>query len=110
MAKIITEYHIVVLPSYREGLPKSLIEGCAIGRPIITTDTNGCRECVTNGENGFLVPVKDHIKLAESIEYFILNRSKISEFGLNSRQKAEKEFDINQVIQKTFDIYEEILA
>jgi len=110
MANIIAEYHIVVLPSYREGLPKSLIEGCAIGRPIVTTDTNGCRECVVNGENGFLVPVKDHAKLAESIEYFIINRPKLAEFGLKSRQKAEKEFDINQVIQKTFDIYEELLS
>jgi glycosyltransferase involved in cell wall biosynthesis len=110
MSDIFSKYHIIVLPSYREGLPKSLIEGCAIGRPIITTDAIGCKECVIDGENGFLVPIKDHIKLAAAIEYFIINNEKLSEFGRRSRLKAEKEFDIKQVITNTFDIYEKLLS
>ena len=59
MFPIYTDSDIVVLPSYREGLPKSLIEACAVGRPIVTTDVPGCRECVKSGYNGYLVPAKD---------------------------------------------------
>ena len=63
--QILIESDIVCLPSYREGLPKSLIEAMAIGRPIVTTDTPGCRECVDNGINGYLVPVQNSIELAK---------------------------------------------
>jgi glycosyltransferase involved in cell wall biosynthesis len=110
MADIIASHHIVVLPSYREGLPKSLIEACAIGRPIITTDTNGCRECVIPDYNGFLVPVKDHLKLAETIKTFIQSPELLSKFGSNSRILAEREFDINNVLVKTINIYSNLLA
>jgi glycosyltransferase involved in cell wall biosynthesis len=107
--EIIASHHLVVLPSYREGLPKSLIEACAIGRPIITTDTNGCRECVIPGYNGFLVPVKDSLKLAEAIKMIIQNQNLLTEFGANSRLLAEKEFDIASVLVKTLTIYKELL-
>src|SRR5690606_3674297 len=59
MTQFYRESHIVVLPSYREGLPKTLIEACAIGRPIVTTDAIGCKDCVDEGINGFKVPVGD---------------------------------------------------
>jgi glycosyltransferase involved in cell wall biosynthesis len=65
---------IVCLPSYREGLPKSLVEAMASGCPIITTDTIGCRECVEEGFNGFLVPIGDHEILASRIEKLAKNR------------------------------------
>ena len=110
MVDILSKHHLVVLPSYREGLPKSLIEACAIGRPIITTDTVGCRECIDNEQSGFLVPVKNHLKIVEYIEYFILNPNKLSEFGNRSRKKAETEFNIDRVITKTLDIYQELLS
>lgn len=109
MSEVIANHHIVILPSYREGLPKSLIEACAIGRPIITTDTNGCRECVIPNHNGFLVPVKDHLQLAEAIKTFIKDPHLLTKFGLNSRLLAEKEFDINNVLLKTMKIYNELL-
>jgi len=109
MAEVIANHHVVVLPSYREGLPKSLIEACAIGRPIITTDTNGCRECIIPNHNGFLVPVKDHLQLAEAIKTFIQDPILLTKFGLNSRLLAEKEFDINNVLVKTMKIYNELL-
>lgn len=96
---------IVVLPSYREGLPKSLIEACAIGRPIVTTDVPGCRECVKVGYNGYLVPVKDINLLAMSIRELLIDEEKRNEYGLNSRLLAEAEFSIDKVIQQTFQIY-----
>lgn len=101
---------IVVLPSYREGLPKSLIEACAIGRPIITTDVPGCRECVTDGYNGRLIPLKTVDPLVNAIEELCENKSLREQMGKNSRVLAEQEFSIESVIEKTFAIYEEILS
>lgn len=100
---------IVVLPSYREGLPKSLIEACAIGRPIITTDVPGCRECVIDGYNGRMVPVKTVVPLANAIEELCESKSLRDKMGSNSRVLAEQEFSIESVIEKTFLIYEELL-
>ena len=95
---------IVVLPSYREGLPKSLIEACAVGRPIITTDVPGCRECVVDGYNGYLVPAKDIEKMSEYLLKLIGDSELRKELGLNSRKLAEREFSIDKVIEKTFSI------
>lgn len=105
MFPIYEKSDIVVLPSYREGLPKSLIEACAIGRPIVTTDVPGCRECVKPGYNGILVPAKDAVSLANAIETLIIDDEKRKEFGRNSRLLAEDEFSIDKVVQCTFDIY-----
>ena len=99
--------HIVVLPSYREGMPKTLIEACAMGRAIITTDAIGCRECVDEGINGFKVPVKDPKGLAVAIEFLVNNPNKIIEMGIASRLKAENEFDINSVISTHLEIYKQ---
>lgn len=105
MAELIPNFHLIVLPSYREGLPKSLIEACAIGRPIITTDTNGCRECIIHDKSGFLVPVKDYKKLAESVEKFILDPKLLNKFGQKAREIAEKDFDVKKIVAQTMKIY-----
>lgn len=99
---------IVILPSYREGLPKSLIEACATGRPIITTNSIGCKECVEDGVNGFLVPVFSHIKLVKAIIQMINNPDLLISMGQNSRKKALNEFDIKSVIDNHFNIYNSI--
>lgn len=109
MISLYQQSDIVVLPSYREGLPKSLIEACAIGRPIITTDVPGCRECVVDGYNGRMVPVKTVAPLANAIEELCESKSLRYKMGRNSRELAEKEFSIENVIEKTFLIYEEII-
>src|SRR5690554_6470680 len=96
---------MVVLPSYREGLPKSLIEACAIKKPIITTDVPGCRECVIDGYNGRMVPVKTVIPLANAIEELCENKFLREKMGNNSRALADQEFSIESVIDKTFEIY-----
>lgn len=97
---------VVVLPSYREGLPKSLIEAAAVGRPIITTDTVGCRECVVHNENGFMVPVKDASTLAVAMEQLLDDRGLRKKMGEASRRKAETEFSIRSVLDRTFSLYE----
>lgn len=106
MIPVFTSSDIVVLPSYREGLPKSLIEACAIGRPIITTDAIGCRECVYDGENGFLVPVKDSESIAFALKKLFDNDELRLQMGKMSRKLAERDFSIDSVIEKTFAIYQ----
>ncbi|MDR0789410.1 MAG: glycosyltransferase [Bacteroidales bacterium] len=101
----LTNADIVVLPSYREGLPKSLIDACAIGRPIITTNTHGCKECVLDGYNGYIVPVKDSKALAQKIELLLNDEQKRREMGKNSRLFAEANFNIESVIEKHLEIY-----
>lgn len=109
MVAVYENSHIVVLPSYREGLPKTLIEACAIGRPIVTTDAVGCKECVDEGVNGYKVPVGSILELAQAIEKLILNYDDIRTMGRAGRLKAEKEFDVKSVIQMHLDIYDEVL-
>jgi glycosyltransferase involved in cell wall biosynthesis len=107
--QVLREADVVVLPSYREGLPKSLIESCAVGRPIITTDAPGCRECVIAGCNGYLVPVKDTDLLSQRMETLINDREKRATMGLNSRKLAEKEFSVEKVIEKHLEIYDSLI-
>lgn len=88
---------VYVLPSYREGMPRTVLEAMAVGRPIITTDAPGCRETVKNGSNGCLVPVKSITELAAAMERFILNPSLLDSMGAASRDIAEKKYDVNRV-------------
>ena len=88
---------IYVLPSYREGTPRTVLEAMAMGRPVITTDAPGCRETVTDGVNGFLVPVKSVDGLTEAMEKFITDPALINTMGLASRKIAEEKFDVHAV-------------
>ncbi|MCY7294345.1 glycosyltransferase family 4 protein [Alteromonas sp. a30] len=99
--------HVSVLPSYREGLPKSLLESASVGRPIITTDVPGCREVVEDGKNGFLVPLYDVQTLAEKIQLLAENKSLRQEMGEISRKMAEEEFASHKVNEKTIHLYEQ---
>ena len=105
IAQLLAESHIAVLPSYREGLPKSLIEAAAVGRPIVTTDVPGCREVVKDGENGFLVPAKDAKELAIAIQKIINNPKLLTSMGKKSRLMAEQEFSIHQIVEQTLKLY-----
>lgn len=102
--RLYAESHIAVLPSYREGLPKSLIEAMAIGRPIVTTDAPGCRELVN--ENGILVKVNDVSSLSRAIERLVLNENLRIEMGKIGREIVEKELSLNIILDQTFEIYE----
>jgi glycosyltransferase involved in cell wall biosynthesis len=91
----------VVLPSYREGTPRTLLEAAAMARPIITTDAVGCREVVDDGVNGYLCKVRDAGDLAEKMEKMLsLSSEQRSEMGKRGRAKMESEFDEQIVIRK----------
>ena len=106
--KVLLETDILCLPSYREGLPKSLVEGAAAGLPLVATDTVGCREVVINGLNGFLVPIKDSKKLAEAIEKLILNRSLRNIMGRESFKMASSKFSSSKINSLTLKVYNEL--
>lgn len=99
----IAESSVFVLPSYREGTPRTVLESMALGRPIITTNAPGCRETVVDGLNGFLVPVKSVDALVIAMQKFILNPSLISTMGAASRRLAEEKFDVNKVNEVMLD-------
>lgn len=88
---------VYVLPSYREGTPRTVLEAMAMGRPIITTDAAGCRETVIDGLNGFLVPVKEVASLAAAMRMFLDNQELVKQMGEASRLLAEEKFDVNKV-------------
>jgi glycosyltransferase involved in cell wall biosynthesis len=93
----IAQSRIYVLPSYREGTPRTVLEAMSMGRPVITTDAPGCRETVEHGVNGFLVPVKDSGALAEIMEKFIEQPSLAESMGRESRRIAEQKYDVHKV-------------
>lgn len=101
---------VVVLPSYYgEGVPRCILEALAMGRPVITSDSVGCRETVNikaGATNGFLVPVKDIPSLVAKMEYFILNPNDIIKFGINGRKYAEEKFDVQLVNKQMLKIME----
>lgn len=105
---ILQDSDIVILPSYyREGIPKSLIEATAIGRPIITTDWTGCKETVRDGENGWLIPIKSPKILADKLESLIVDAGLRERMGKASRKLAESAFSIDYVIKRHLEIYKE---
>ena len=102
--KWISDSDVFVLPSYREGIPRSTQEAMAMGKAIITTDTPGCRETVIEGVNGLLVPPFDASKLAESMIYLINNKDVVLKMGEASRVFAEEHFDVKRINKKLIDI------
>lgn len=100
----IANSHVFVLPSYREGVPRSTQEAMAIGRAIITTDVPGCRETVEHGVNGFLVPKWNPAALAEKMIYFIEYPEQIEKMGYESYKMAQDKFDAEKVNQRLLNI------
>ncbi len=108
--ELLQQSHIVAFPSYyMEGLPKSLIEACAIGRPIITTRSIGCKDVVDDGVNGFLIPIKNVDALTDKLRTLIDDADMRRRMGKASREKAEREFSLDVVIEKHLNIYNELV-
>lgn len=110
MPAVLQAAHIACLPSYREGLPKSLLEAAACGLPIVTTDAPGCREVVRDGVNGLLVPVRDAAALAAALGKLIGDAALRRGMGEQSRLRAETEFGLEAVIAQTLAVYREASA
>jgi glycosyltransferase involved in cell wall biosynthesis len=109
MPALLASVDIAVLPSYREGLPKSLIEAAACGLPLIATDVPGCREAVVDEDNGLIVPVRNASALAAAIRRLHDNPQWARTLGKAARDKAVAEFDESIVIAETLEVYEELL-
>ena len=110
IADILKGSHIVCLPSYREGLPKSLLEALSSGRPIITTDVPGCREVCEDGVNGLLIPARDSIALSDAIEKLAINPELRQAMGRAGRKRAESEFSSELVCTQTLDLYRRLMS
>lgn len=110
MPQVLADAHIVCLPSYREGLPKTLLEAAACGRPIVTSDAPGCREIVRDGDNGLLVPVKDATALAVALKSLIINKDLRYKMGVRGRERVLKEFTMEKVIEETLMVYRELVS
>lgn len=108
--QLMVSSHIVCLPSYREGLPKSLLEACAVGRAIVTTNVPGCRDVVSNGVNGLLVPRGQVMELFEALKFLVENPAVRHNMGQQGRRIAEREFGLESVVDRTLALYAELLG
>ena len=110
MQDIYPAFDLFVLPSYREGFPRSAMEAAASGLPVIATDIRGCREVVSHGQSGLLVPLHNPSRLAAAIEELAVDSALCQRMGTAGRLKAEAEFDDRIVVAKTIDAYERVLV
>lgn len=110
IAELYAASHIAVLPSYREGLPKSLIEAAACGRAVVTTDVPGCRDAIEPGQTGLLVPVRDAQSLADAIARLAEDAALRQRMGAAGRALAEREFDIKRVARIHVELYDALVG
>lgn len=110
MPEMYRQAHVVVLPSYREGLPLSLAEAAAAGRAVITTDVPGCRDTVVAGQTGWLVPPRDADALAGALLAAVEAPEVLRAYGARGRELAEQRFDVKAVITQTQSTYDELLG
>lgn len=109
MPAVLNAAYLVVLPSYREGLPKVLLEAAACGRAVVTTDVPGCRDAIDPGVTGVLVPVRDATALAAALAGLITDRARCQAMGNAGRALAESAFDVRQVVAAHLQMYQELV-
>jgi glycosyltransferase involved in cell wall biosynthesis len=110
MPRLLADIDVAVLPSYREGVPRSLLEAAACGLPIVTTDVPGCREVVTHGVNGLLIPPRDPHALAAAIQRLYEQPAERARMGRAGRETVLNDFDQRIVFEKTFAVYTDLLS
>lgn len=108
IAQLMERASVVVLPSYREGLPKVLVEAAACGRAVVTTDVPGCRDAIEPNKTGLLVPVRDAKALAKSIKYLLEHPDERQKLGTAGRALAEKEFAIDRIVHAHMNVYRDL--
>lgn len=110
MPQVLAQCHIVCLPSYGEGLSRALLEGAACGKPIVTTDVPGCRDIVSHGENGLLVPTRQVAPLADALGRLIRDGDLRRSMGARGRERVLKEFSLNTIAAEVLRLYAELLG
>lgn len=110
MPHVLRQAHIVCLPSYREGLPKSLLEAASCGRPIVTTDVPGCREVVRNGDNGYLVEARNAKALAEALAKLLVDPALRQRMGQRGRERVMNEFSQERIVAQVLELYQKAIA
>jgi len=110
MQKVLPQAHVVCLPSYREGLPKVLLEAMACGRAVVTCDVPGCRDAVIHEHNGLLVPARDVEALVQAIGRLLEEALLRRRFGTTGRERVEQLFSTERVARETLAVYRELLA
>ena len=110
MDQVLSLATIVVLPSYREGFPKVLIEAAACGRAVVTTDVPGCRDAIEDGITGLLVPVHDAKAIADAVLELLNNPQYCEQLGKSGRERAERVFDLRLIVAKHISIYEKLIS
>jgi glycosyltransferase involved in cell wall biosynthesis len=110
MSALWARAHIAVLPSRREGLPMSLLEAAACGRPMVATDVPGCREIVKPGETGLLVPVDDPAALAAAISKLVADAELRARYGAAARKLAVERFAAEAIGRQTVDLYRSLVS
>lgn len=110
MQQVFASASLVVLPSYREGLPKVLLEAASCGRAIVTTDVPGCRDAIVPGVTGSLVEVRDAVALANEIERLLSDPEQLRSMGMAGRRLVEDKFDVKNVVSHHLDIYQRLLV
>ena len=110
MPQLFAGADVVALPSYREGLPTALIEAAACGRPLVTTDVPGCRDVVTDGVDGLLVPARDPVSLARAIARLVDDPALAARLGEAARAKALAQYDERRIVARTLDVYRELVS
>jgi glycosyltransferase involved in cell wall biosynthesis len=110
MPRVLMNSHIVCLPSYREGLPKSLLEAASCGRAIVTTDVPGCREIVRDGDNGLLVEARNATALADALSRLLDNPALRHKMGQCGRERVLDEFSQERIVAQVLTLYREVLS
>jgi glycosyltransferase involved in cell wall biosynthesis len=110
MPAVLASATLVVLPSYREGLPKALLEAAACARPLVATDVPGCREVVRDGVNGLLVPPRTTQPLAQAIKRLLQDGALRRSMGRRGRELVLKEFSSERIARETVSLYRDMLA
>jgi len=106
MEEIYAQASVVCLPSYREGLPKTLLEAAACARPVVATDIPGCREVVRHGENGLLIPARNVPVLVEALDYLLSNPAVGASMGARGREIVAREFSAEVIVSQTLAVYQ----
>lgn len=110
MPQVFAQSHIVCLPSYREGLPKALLEAASCGRPIVTTNVPGCREIVRDGDNGILVEARNATALAEALAKLLSDAGLRQQMGQHGRERVLGEFSQERIVAQVLALYREVLS